>query len=133
MTSEMRESKHDDKSKKKKCKGKNSRRLTLVFPPCNTSHLQSYHLNANFEHLYIEAAIRGSSASSAAILNTLQNTKKRIRFDGVKDNIEDIIASIAGKVLIISIGQFRPEKDHMLQIRIIEEYIKKRSSLPDKK
>ena len=57
------------------------RRLALVYPPCNTTQLQTIPL-----------------VSKGAAMKKVQSDHKRI---------------------ILSIGQFRPEKDHMLQIRYV--------------
>lgn len=93
------------------------RRLTLVYPPCNTSHLQHYKPNPDYEQMLCKL--------SAEIPSQQKVTSSKVVYDGVRDSKEEILQSLAKKTLIISIGQFRPEKDHMLQVRIMEEFLKK--------
>jgi alpha-1,2-mannosyltransferase len=78
------------------------RHLSLVFPPCNTSSIQ-----AKF------ASDREDPAIS-----------------------DDSIASSVGALyrrhrVIMSLGQFRPEKDHMLQIKAMEEFVRRTADLPE--
>lgn len=68
--------------------------LLKVYPPCNTSHLQTYPLH-----------MAGDAAAAAAA--DLMHMRKR---------------------MILSVGQFRPEKDHSLQLRALAELLKKDSA-----
>lgn len=70
--------------------------LLKVYPPCNTSHLQSYPLHM---------AGDGDSDSSAAAASTADLVHMRRR-------------------MVLSVGQFRPEKDHSLQLRALAELLK---------
>eukprot|EP01039_Chlorochromonas_danica_P003988 gene3988-4363_t len=70
------------------------RRLQMVYPPCNTTALETIALP--------RPLLYGGGASS-------EKWKHLI-----------------GRVLILSIGQFRPEKDHFLQLQIVEELVKEK-------
>lgn len=91
------------------------RRLSLVYPPCNTTEIQS------IEHS-MEAKMKKLRATHAEydkvfhseIIRQLDPSK--VLFTN-NDDVEEILSSLRKKKLIISIGQFRPEKDHMLQIK----------------
>ena len=80
--------------RKKEIRGNSSstlQQLQLIYPPCNTTSLQSISLQpcrGSFPSL-----LSSSSASAQRVYET-----------------------VANKRVIVSIGQFRPEKDHMLQI-----------------
>ena len=124
-----------------KIKNKNNyrRTLALVFPPCNTTELQSIPLER-------EKIVRSSARSSAPAAAALHVKSKHAAgarqtrssqssitsanaaavdcgaTDDVDDDIQDCERestppSPPHKRIILSIGQFRPEKDHMLQIR----------------
>lgn len=65
-----------------------SRRLQRVFPPCNTSALQSIPLERPLVYT------------------------------------ESTDMDLGNKIVMLSIGQFRPEKDHFLQLKIMESLVK---------
>ena len=68
---------------------KNGNLLVKVFPPCNTSHMQTYPLHLGDGNLSLE--------------DNLSRVRKR---------------------MILSVGQFRPEKDHSLQLLALSELLK---------
>ena len=86
------------------------RRLALVFPPCNTENLQKVTEPDNtyeeYERIWKEPSLGKVDLD-------------RIVYSSADCDTKDIIASMRGRKLIISVGQFRPEKDHMLQIRSV--------------
>jgi len=63
--------------------------LRLVYPPCNTTYLQ-----AAAEETSLEQLLSRTSSECRNMCRCLEN-----------------------RTLLVSIGQFRPEKDHLLQIR----------------
>lgn len=63
--------------------------LRLVYPPCNTAYLQ-----AAADATSMEQLLSRTSAECRRVCRCLEN-----------------------RTILISIGQFRPEKDHLLQIR----------------
>jgi alpha-1,2-mannosyltransferase len=71
------------------------RTLALVYPPCNTTELLAMGTDREAHH----------GAGSAS--------KQRATRRGPKTGTTE-------KRIVLSIGQFRPEKDHMLQIRAIQ-------------
>lgn len=100
--------------------GYSNTRLLKIFPPCNSTHLQAISLTSNSEKLsnalklcFGEESIKwlqvlevqssnsktstGPSATPLPVLSIYQQGSSRAR-------------------IILSLGQFRPEKDHMLQI-----------------
>lgn len=63
--------------------------LRLVYPPCNTAYLQ-----AAAEETSLEQLLSRTSSECRNMWRCLEN-----------------------RTVVVSIGQFRPEKDHLLQIR----------------
>jgi len=63
--------------------------LRLVYPPCNTAYIQAATSTTSLEEL-----LSMTSAECRSIYHALKS-----------------------RTLLVSIGQFRPEKDHLLQIR----------------
>ena len=76
------------------------RRLTLVYPPCNTTALLAMETDKT-----VSQSTTASSSSSGK-----KKSKPSVRTDTGETK----------KRMILSIGQFRPEKDHMLQIRAVQ-------------
>jgi glycosyltransferase involved in cell wall biosynthesis len=70
----------------------------LIYPPCNTTLLQSIALNR-------PSHFRLSSYNNIVGYQEVSNSK----------TID--LSELEGKTIILSIGQFRPEKDHHLQIK----------------
>jgi alpha-1,2-mannosyltransferase len=80
---------------KEASQGQHSQLLLKVFPPCNTSHLQTYPL-----HMAGHDLTKGLSSAAADLVHM----RKR---------------------MILSVGQFRPEKDHSLQLWALAALLKK--------
>jgi alpha-1,2-mannosyltransferase len=68
-----------------------SQLLLKVFPPCNTSHLQTYPIHMD-------------GVEAAGTLSNLSHMRRRV---------------------ILSVGQFRPEKDHALQLCALSKLLRK--------
>lgn len=75
------------------------RRLVTIYPPCNTAALQTIALRRS-------PVFRLRSFSQHPLL--AQQPSPALSID---------LADLEDKLVVISIGQFRPEKDHHLQIR----------------
>ena len=71
------------------------RRLVLIYPPCNTLALQSIPLSRPRRFV---SHLSPHNSDTSPVSSRLD------------------LKSLDNKVLVISIGQFRPEKDHWLQI-----------------
>jgi hypothetical protein len=96
------------------------RRLSLVYPPCNTLELQNmtFSMDAKMQalrktHKKWDDMWQSQVNTNKSVTNASHN---RVLFTA-NDPVEEIIQSMCGHRLIISVGQFRPEKDHLLQIR----------------
>ena len=88
------------KSRKRKSGSMRGRNLALVYPPCNTTEL-----------LAMDNSIDRDDR---------ERNKSKVTPGGKREGKEKGKCSISGKRIILSIGQFRPEKDHMLQIRAMK-------------
>jgi alpha-1,2-mannosyltransferase len=86
------------------------RRLTLVFPPCNTKLLQEIPLVRDVVDL---------STPHTKLTTGRTSKKTTISSSASEQNGEEgkITSATSKKNMVLSIGQFRPEKDHALQIR----------------
>jgi len=76
------------------------RRLSLVYPPCNTTELLAMPFNSDKTSTITTTNIEPTTTTSSDVITV--HTNKRI---------------------ILSIAQFRPEKDHMLQIKSMRKLV----------
>lgn len=76
------------------------RRLSLVYPPCNTTELLAMPFNADKTTTTTATSTEPTTTTSTDVITV--HTNKRI---------------------ILSIAQFRPEKDHMLQIKSMRKLV----------
>lgn len=86
------------------------RRLSLVYPPCNTTTIQQK--QEQKKQRPRRGSLRSSSPSVSSSASSSSPEKQKA-------------GAVPGQALyekyrvIVSVGQFRPEKDHMLQIRSV--------------
>lgn len=73
------------------------RELVLIYPPCNTSHL-----------------LQNIELSRPARFSLRHASHSPLYSKEVEKAVD--LAAIEQKMLVMSVGQFRPEKDHFLQI-----------------
>jgi glycosyltransferase involved in cell wall biosynthesis len=77
--------------------GVSATRLFKIFPPCNTSHLKAIPLGSNSSNNSNNGSDSNAGRSSSVL-------RERV---------------------VLSIGQFRPEKDHSLQLRALKALLSK--------
>lgn len=94
------------KEKEKTVTGQ-SRELVLIYPPCNTRQLQ--------ENIVLQRPARFSLAHVTRTPLYRKEVEKALD-----------VSCLEQRMLVMSVGQFRPEKDHLLQIEIMHE-IKRRN------
>jgi alpha-1,2-mannosyltransferase len=78
-----------------KCKNK----LSLVFPPCNTMTLERIELSRPL----IRSLVKAQHCAACQEME--------------KEEVGALLDRLRDKVIVLSIGQFRREKDHFLQLR----------------
>ncbi len=84
------------KEKEKTVTGQ-SRELVLIYPPCNTRQLQ--------ENIVLQRPARFSLAHVTRTPLYRKEVEKALD-----------VSFLEQRMLVMSVGQFRPEKDHLLQI-----------------
>jgi alpha-1,2-mannosyltransferase len=88
--------------------------LNLIYPPCNTEHLLKIPMTTG-------QSSSSSSSLSSSSSSSLSSSSSSSSPAAASYSSSPYNSTSHNKRYILSIGQFRPEKDHRLQIRALKE------------